>query len=273
MKLPLQMLQEPLPRRTYQCCLILGQILGLPLEPQPVAEGPDGGFGIQLFRLRIGENIHDVKGMVLVFPDDAVLFKEVLFEVFGLEDAFDLVVPDASDLSLYIHMADAGSFKAGRDLLFGLKGLDGIVSGEDGGGDIAAAEIADKIQDDDIVFFRESAEASAELLLEDGVGMGGPQQEDVGDLGDVDAFREDIHRAYDLEGVVFIGELVHGFGPLFDGGGAEEAAGGDIVAVKLLVHITGMADVGAESQGFGFAEGGEEVFEVGDDKAGAGIGA
>jgi hypothetical protein len=96
-------------------------------------------------------------------------------------------------------------------------------------------------------FARAEAQPAAELLQEHQMALGGAQEQHRVDLGDVEAFVEQIHRKQDLQlagaqAADLLGALVAGAGGI-QGSGAQ--AGGH----ELAGHPAGVLHADAEAQG------------------------
>jgi hypothetical protein len=133
-------------------------------------------------------------------------------------------------------------------------------------------EIADEVHHHDETLPLFEPEATAQLLEKDGKGLRGAEEEDVGDLGDVDSLVEDIHGADDLQRVVLIlqpfDNVLSSILRVFSGQGQRRYA---VVPCKGMSRISGVGYRGTESERPGLSGWWQVSLQIGRDDRGAGI--
>ncbi len=107
--------------------------------------------------------------------------------------------------------------------------------------------LADEVEDGEALLFVAAAQPAAELLEEQGGALGGAQEQDGVDVGDVDAFVEEVDAEEDAE--LAGGEIAERGGALGFGGGGGDGAGAQAGALELLRHEVRVALVDAEAEG------------------------
>lgn len=113
------------------------------------------------------------------------------------------------------------------------------------------------------------AQTAAELLQEHDRALGGPQEQHRVDLGDVEAFVEQIHREQDLQ--LAGAQAADLLGALLPGAGGIQGSGAQAGGHELAGHPMGVLHAHAEAQGPHRIQVGDLVFQFAQDQAQAGV--